>query len=141
MLYFDTSFMVPYFLPEAASPRVEAFLRRLETGLAVSQWTWTEFISAVGIKYRTGQITLKDAEAATSRFEEVMAAYFHILVPREKDFIVAAQYLRRWELGLRAGDALHLALAANHRVEQLYSLDARMISAGRKLSLPASMGI
>lgn len=141
MFYLDTSFIVPYFLPEAASAKVEAFLRRFESGLAVSQWTRTEFASAVGIKCRTGQISRLDGERALDRFQEVVTAYFVILQPQEQDFLLAAAFLKQWELGLRAGDALHLAIAANHRVECLYSLDSRLIHAAGQLNLPASLGI
>jgi predicted nucleic acid-binding protein len=42
---------------------------------------------------------------------------------------------------LRAGDALHLAVAKNHRGEAVYSLDKTLLKAGRLLGLPVSTGI
>jgi len=141
MVYLDTSFVVPYFLPEAASARVEGFLQRFSEGLALSSWTKTEFASAVGIKQRSGQIDAQQADAALARFREIVSSYFIVLVPREQDFDLAAEYLGHRELGLRAGDALHLAIAANHRAECLYTLDRTLLAAAGQLSVPAGMGI
>jgi predicted nucleic acid-binding protein len=49
--------------------------------------------------------------------------------------------LRQHKLGLRAGDALHLAIARNRRADTIYSLDKTMLKAGRGLGLPLSSGI
>ena len=141
MFYFDTSFIVPYFLPEAASLRVEKFLRQFESGLTISQWAKTEFASALGLKCRMGQLSSEEAGVAQGRFEEIVAAYFLVLPVQERDFALAAEYLRPWERGLRAGDALHLAVAKNNHVERLYSLDKVMIAVAGQIDLPASSGI
>ena len=42
---------------------------------------------------------------------------------------------RRW-----VGDALHLAIANNHRAETVYSLDKALLKAGKALGLPVSAG-
>jgi hypothetical protein len=42
---------------------------------------------------------------------------------------------------LRAGDALHLAIAGNRQAAAIYSLDKGLLMAGRLLDLPVSMGI
>jgi antitoxin (DNA-binding transcriptional repressor) of toxin-antitoxin stability system len=47
----------------------------------------------------------------------------------------------RKPLPLRAGDALHLAIAGNHQADAIYSLDKVMIKAGKILDLPVSMGM
>ena len=141
MFYFDTGFIVPYFLPEAASLQVENFLRKFESGLTISQWTKTEFSSAVGMKCRRGQISSEEAGAAYGRFEEIVAAYFHVLPVQEKDFALASKYLQQWDRGLRSGDALHLAIAKNNHVQCLYSFDKVMIVSAGQIDLPASSGI
>jgi uncharacterized protein len=141
MVYLDTSLIVPYFLPESTSLQVEGFLRGFSSGLAVSLWTKTEFSSAVGIKQRSGQISAAQADDAVARFRVIVPDYFIVLVPREQDFDLATEYLSHRELGLRSGDALHLAIAANHRAECLYSLDKGLISAAARLNVPAALGI
>jgi hypothetical protein len=50
-------------------------------------------------------------------------------------------YLQHYAISLRAGDALHLAIAGNHGAETIYSLDKSMIKAGKMLGLPMSAGI
>ena len=52
----------------------------------------------------------------------------------------AGEMLGHVETGLRAADALHLAIADNRDAEAIYTLDKRMIAAGRTLGLPASAG-
>jgi predicted nucleic acid-binding protein len=42
--------------------------------------------------------------------------------------------------GLRAGDALHLAITANHGAKKVWSLDQGFIKAGKQLKLPVSAG-
>jgi len=66
---------------------------------------------------------------------------FSVLLPKADDFSLAKRYLGRFETGLRAGDALHLAVANNHRAAAIYTLDKTLLKAGKILDLPVSMGI
>lgn len=142
MRHFDTSFLAPLFLREAASEPVAAFLETLpKDELAVSHWTRVEFSSLLAREVRMGQLSADAARAADTRFEAMIDGSFSILVPGKADFDVAKAYLARFETGLRAGDALHLAIAANRGAEALYSLDRKLIEAGRQLGVPAAGGI
>ncbi len=142
MRYFDTSFLAPLILPEAASESVAAFLETLpKDELAVSHWTRVEFSSLLARQMRMGQLSEDSARAADSRFEAMIDGSFSVLLPGKADFDVAKAYLGRFETGLRAGDALHLAIAANRGAEALYSLDRKLIEAGRQLGVPAAAGI
>jgi predicted nucleic acid-binding protein len=60
------------------------------------------------------------------RFEAMVDESFSVLLPDAEDFGLAKRYLGRFETGLRAGDALHLAVANNHRAAVIYSLDKSM---------------
>ena len=80
MLYLDTSFLVPYFVSEDSSEKVEKFLRDVkEDELVVSAWTATEFVSALGLKVRTKQLDKPAASAALAAFREVGERYFNWL--------------------------------------------------------------
>jgi len=141
ILYFDTSFLVPLFLPEPTSGRIERFLRRRRTeDLAISHWTRAEFLSVLARQVRMGldQKTARDADA---QFTTVAAKSFVNLLPSADDFDLSMQYLRRYKTGLRAGDALHLAIGFNNRAKAIYSLDASLLKAGRLLGLPVRRGI
>jgi len=138
MRYFDTSFLAPLILPEAASEPVAAVLEALpKDDLAVSHWTRIEFCSLLAREVRMAHLSEDNARAADARFETMIGESFAVLLPGSADFDLARAYLGRFETGLRAGDALHLAIAANRRAEVLYSLDRKLIEAGRRLGVPA----
>lgn len=142
MFYLDTSFLVPYFVSEESSEKVEKFLLGIKgEELAVSAWTATEFVSALGLKVRMKQLDKSGASAALVAFREVGQKYFNWLAVAPSDFNIASGYLEKWDLGLRAGDALHLAVARSNGVKKLLTLDERMLKAARALRIPVSTGI
>jgi uncharacterized protein len=142
MLYFDTSFLVPLFLAELTSAKIQQFLRRKRAfDLATSHWTRVEFSSLLAREVRMGGLDRRAALAADAQFEAVATESFLMLVPSGKDFDLARVYLQRYETGLRAGDALHLAIASNHDAKSIYSLDKGLLKAGRRLGLAIRTGI
>lgn len=142
MLYFDTSFLVPLILPEAASEPVAAFFEGVPAeDLAISHWTRVEFASLLAREVRTGNLDVAAARKAGARFETMVEESFVTLLPNRDDFDRATEWLGRFETGLRAGDALHLAIAGNRQAEVVYSLDKVMITAGKALGVPTSPGI
>lgn len=142
MIYFDTSFLVPLVLPEATSARVARFVRALPASeLTVSHWTRVEFSSLLGREVRMGGLSARAATRADTTFEQMIVASFEVLLPDTVDFSRAKDYLARHETGLRGGDALHLAVAANRGARAIYCLDKTMTKAGSALGLPISAGI
>ena len=142
MLYFDTSFLAPLVLPESTSDRIAAFVRRLPVeDLTVSHWTRVEFSSLIARDVRMSVLDAAAGARADARFEAMVDASFAVLLPNADDFGLAKRYLGKFNTGLRAGDALHLAIAGNRQAEAIYSLDKGPLMAGRLLDLPVSMGI
>jgi predicted nucleic acid-binding protein len=142
VLYFDTSFLAPLVIPEATSDKIAAFVRRLPAEeFTVSHWTRVEFSSLIAREVRMGGLDLQAATRADARFEAMVQESFSVLLPNADDFALAKRYLTRFETRLRAGDALHLAVANNHRASVIYSLDKILLEAGKILDLPVSMGI
>ncbi|MGO9007972.1 MAG: type II toxin-antitoxin system VapC family toxin [Beijerinckiaceae bacterium] len=142
MFYFDMSFMAPLLLSEAKSTAVEEFITGLPAGqLAISHWTRVEFSSLLAREVRMGHLSARDAIDADSQFEMVVTESFLVLQPDIADFDLAKSYLQAYATGLRAGDALHLAIAWNSRVETVFSLDKAMLKAGGILGLSVSSGI
>ena len=88
-----------------------------------------------------GKLDAASARKAGSRFEAMIEESFVILLPSRDDFDRAREWLTHFESGLRAGDALHLAVASNHAADAIYSLDKSMVAAGQALGSPASTGI
>ena len=142
MLYFDTSFLAPLVLPESTSDKIAAFVRRLPVEeLTVSHWTRVEFSSLIARDVRMSVLDAAAGARADARFEAMVDASFAVLLPNADDFGLAKRYLGKFNTGLRAGDALHLAIAGNRQAEAIYSLDKGPLMAGRLLDLPVSMGI
>ena len=142
MLYFDTSFLAPLVLPESTSDKIAAFVRRLPVEeFTVSHWTRVEFSSLIACDVRMSVLDAAAGARADARFEAMVDASFAVLLPNADDFGLAKWYLGKFNTGLRAGDALHLAIAGNRQAAAIYSLDKGLLMAGRLLDLPVSMGI
>jgi predicted nucleic acid-binding protein len=136
MIYLDTSVLVPLFLPEPQSERIQRWMERQSgESLSISEWTLAEFASALGLKVRTKMLGPDQARQAQKLFEKLAAQSFHVHVPTRADYLRATTFLGEYGLGLRAGDALHLAVAYNEAANAVYSLDRLFISAGRKFKI------
>ena len=142
MLYFDTSFLAPLILEEATSEKVEAFIAKLPAGeLYVSPWTRVEFTSLIAREVRMGGLTEGDALAAIGQFDELVAESCQTLVPGAADFELAKRFVQHFSAKLRAGDALHLAIASNHGATTIYSLDEGLLAAAKMLKIHGGRGI
>ena len=142
MVYLDTSFVAPLVIAENSSDAVEAFVLKVKPGeLTTSMWTQVELSSLVSRKIRMGDLSDSQAEVVRREFDRVLVESFEILAPTAADFAAAAKYLEIPKTGLRAGDALHLAIAANHRAKRILTLDQGFVEAGKLLKLPVTLGV
>lgn len=135
MIYADTSALVPAFIRESKSGAVLAWLEHSGERLVVSEWAIAEFSSAASIKARTGQIERPIARQAMARFLDFAQKHCLIAVPQRAEFRRAAELSGQVDLKLRAGDALHLAIAEASNVQGVLCLDETMIDGARAIGM------
>ena len=123
MVYVDTSVLVPLFLNEPHSAAAADWYAREKRALVAAAWCIPEFASALGIKRRTGAIDAKQALAAWTRFERMVAADLRLLPVDPANFHRAAELVLDAASALRAGDALHLACAEAAGAKHMATLD------------------
>jgi len=142
MLYFDTSFLAPLILEETTSAKIEAFFAKLPVGeLYVSHWTRVEFASLIAREVRMGGLAESDALLAIAQFDELVTDSFQVLAPGVADYELAKAYIQHFATKLRAGDAMHLAIASNNSAKTLYTLDEGLLNAAKLMKVHASRGI
>ncbi len=111
----------------------------LDTSLIVAALSHeAKMSSAMAIKLRTGQINLGQRAAALAMFNKLVAESFTVLGVMGGQLRAAARFADQQALGLRAGDALHLAIASEHGAT-VHTLDQRLAAAGLALGVPAQL--
>jgi len=135
MIYVDTSALVPLFIREPKSEAVIAWIESSGERLAISEWSLVEFASAAAIKVRTGQSAANLVKQATARVHEFAQKHCAVAVPGREEFRRAARLAGDDALKLRAGDALHLAIAASLSAQGMLCLDDAMIEGARLLGM------
>ncbi len=138
MIYLDTSFLTPLFREEATSAKIADFLSRQAAGtLAVSKWASVEFASLISRDVRMGTLTASQGKHLIAEFYSVVATSLIVLIPSANDFDLAQGYVAHFATQLRGPDALHLAVAHNNGVSFTATLDEGMLSAAKRLKIPA----
>ena len=138
MRYVDTSILIAYLTPEAGSAAAKAFMLSAGEPLAISSWSELELLSALGVKLRTKQLTDAQAKDVIDVYVRLISPQFRRLAVLDADHRNAAVLLSGWQTTLRAGDALHLAIAAGHSAT-VFTLDRGMAVAGGILGIPVTL--
>lgn len=126
MVYVDTSVLVALLTNETTASRIAQWYANETRTLISGDWCVTEFASALALKERTGQLNRKQGNAAWKLFSEFCGSSLRLLPLDREVYAHAAHLVRDSKNGLRAGDALHLALALHVKAEAFFTLDARL---------------
>lgn len=134
MIYLDTSVLGAIFFRE---PGAANLVTRLESQrkekLMISAWTLTEMASIGGIKQRTGAIDAETRQQAIANFQRFASMHLVTVEIDPADFRTAAVLIES-PCALRAGEALHLAIARRLGA-RVASLDLKLCSAIKVLGL------
>ncbi len=133
MLYVDTSVLVALCTHEVKTADVLKWYSACTQELTSVTWCVTEFASAIGLKQRTGQLTQAQAQSAWMQFERICANDLQLLPVEATTFHKAAVLTMDAASSLRAGDALHLACAIEHKAQGMVTLDAVLAKNAKRL--------
>ena len=137
MLYLDTSILVSALTNEADTAQVQAWLCEQHAGdLTISDWVTTEFSSALSLKLRTGQLGPAHRAAALATFARLAGETLRVLPVERASFRTAARFADQYNLHIRAGDALHLAICAEQGAT-LCALDQTLGDAAPAVGVPS----
>jgi predicted nucleic acid-binding protein len=135
MLYLDTSLVVSLISVEPSTSAAQQWLgEQGEEELVISDWVVTEASSALSVIQRVTGLDGQARSRAERNLQALTAAVLGNLPVTRQAFRTAATTAGRADLGLRAGDALHLAVAAEHGA-RVATRDARQAQAGNRLGL------
>jgi len=102
--------------------------------LIISDWVVTEFAAALSVKLRTAAIDEPVRTAIDEKFDALRQQVLRTVPISSSHFHMAAQFARRTQLGLRAGDALHVAIAAEAGAA-ICTTDKRLASAAAEVGV------
>lgn len=134
--YVDTCVLLSLFFRDSGTAAALAWLEaRGSDRVTTSHWSLTEFVSAAGIMARRGELSTELHREGIARCRRFCAARLTLETPEAADFERAGIWLENFPSGLRAGDALHLAVCARLGTS-LCTADAVMADAAAVLGLP-----
>jgi uncharacterized protein len=136
--YLDTSFVVSAYSVEPRTDDCQFWLaKNFGSDLVISDWVTTEFSSAVALKIRTKEISVDQRAEILTRWRKAVRTHFAAVDIVRSHFETAAQMADNYKLTLRAGDALHIAVAQSAGCT-LVTLDKRMAEAAVELGVPVA---
>jgi hypothetical protein len=133
MFYLDSSVLVSAVSAETATDVVLKWLS-VHTDVLTSDWLITEAVAALSQKRRMGVLAEEEHAQALAVLHRQIGRTFSSVPVTRQDFRLAARFAERADTRLRAGDALHLAIASAAGAT-LVTLDKGQSRAGELLQL------
>lgn len=134
MIYLDASALVSLFMADIRTAAIRALLRAEQPVVGVSDFASAEFASAVARRVRMDGLTAAQGGRLPNVHDGWIAANAQPIDVEPADIRVDSTFVRRFELGLRVLDALHIAVY--HRVGlPLLTFDERQAMAAERLGV------
>lgn len=132
--YLDASVLLPVIKREASSDAVDGFLLGWPGAVFISEFAAAEVASALSRFVRMGHLDDGEAADVLSDFDEYRVQMTSPCDLHPGDARLADTYVRRFDLMLKAPDALHAAICRRLDLT-LVTLDRRLARAARDLGL------
>jgi predicted nucleic acid-binding protein len=136
--YLDASVILPTLMQEASTEAVYAFIAKAEEPLVVGEFAAAEVASAMSRLVRMQKLTSTDASRRLADFDAWRTASTADLDVQPSDVRLTSLYVRRFDLMLRAPDALHAAICRRADL-RLVTLDRRLATAARALGVAVEL--
>ncbi|MEJ1969076.1 MAG: type II toxin-antitoxin system VapC family toxin [Rhizomicrobium sp.] len=134
-VYLDASVLVALLTEDAFSAKADAYFRRGNLQLLLSDFAAAEFASVIARSVRMGQFAKQKARALFADLDDFRLSGVTSVETVPADIRGAEVLLRRLDLPLRAPDALHIAIAQRVGAE-LATFDGKMAASARALGIP-----
>jgi len=131
-LYLDASALLPLFIQETNTQRAHELLRG--NILVISDFAVAEFSSGVARRARLGEINDSGASGVFAALDAWMSNAARREILTTGDVGVAISLVRRLDLGLRAPDAINIAIT-QRCAAQLMTFDEKMARSARSLGI------
>lgn len=126
---------MPLLVPEARSATISDWLAATPTRLVSSSWLEVETAAALGRVGRMRHLDPTTVEQLWLQARRLFVDGVTLLHVEAPVLARAAEWCREPALGLRAGDAIHLASAVEWAVAEVATADREMADIARRLGL------
>ena len=133
-VYLDASVILAMLIEEAGTEAMVAFLAANDEALIVSEVAAAEVASGISRLVRMGALEAEDGQARLADFDAWRGSNTTDLDIQAPDTRLASTFVRRFDLRLRAPDAVHAALCRRGG-HGLVTLDRRLASAAEALGV------
>lgn len=138
MIYADTSVVIAYYLPEPLSGRVQRTFSE-EGEVFISELVEVEFVSAVSLRLRLGDISPGEARRAADLFAAHADGGLYAKARlTAAHYRTARDYIGRFDTPLKSPDALHIAVAGERSL-QLLTADRQLAKNAEVFSAKAKL--
>ncbi len=141
LVYPDTSFLLPLYLPDIHSPRAQSQLSGNQS-LILTAFQQAEFSNSVWQQVFRRNLSLQQAASVLDRFHEDTDDGVFLFESQPNGWLEASTSVMRTltpSLGLRTLDALHIAAALALNLTDFWSFDHRQRAAATAAGLATNL--
>jgi predicted nucleic acid-binding protein len=124
--YFDTSFLISIYCPDANTARALEAMRNVQGQLWVSTFAELEFINTLYLRVFRREDSAPESQSSLNAYEQDLRAGIFQLKPLPEHVFVRSRQLSSQStttLGIRAGQLLHVAAALELGAKEFYTFD------------------
>ncbi len=136
--YLDASAILPTLIEESGSRAIDAFIAQLDEPLVIGEFAAAEVASALSRLVRTDRLTERNAFDRLADFDAWRAVAAGDVDIKQADLRLAHILVRRFDLMLRAPDALHAAICRREDF-RLITFDKRLAVAAGQLGVRTTL--